>query len=174
MGGTGSKENCHPARGSGNHRDMHRVFLTGSVDLIAAAHPRVTTASLLLSPIHTPTLFHSAHPWGGSLFPNCNACFCSILASAWRTSVPPPPSLRPRNQTCGKHGSRQRALEKPGVSGSEGCPQPASPSGSGREQLIGVCSGAQHSGTQSGSGSLLGCVTLGNSLALSWPQFSNL
>lgn len=73
-------------RGSGNHRDMHHVFISGSVDLMAAAHPGVTTASLLpptpLPPhTHTNTVPLCA-PVGGSLFPNCKACFCSILGSA--------------------------------------------------------------------------------------------
>ena len=40
---------------------------------IAAAHPRVTLASLSLSPILT--LFYSAHQRESSLFPNCHSLF---------------------------------------------------------------------------------------------------
>lgn len=161
---------------------MHRVFLSGSVDLIAAAHPRVITASLCLSPMHTLTLFHSAHQRAGSLSPNCNACFCSILGSECLGDLCPPPPhpllSDPEIKPVESIGPGRELFREAGVSGSESSRQPASPpppSGSGRaQQLMGGRSGARLSGTQWASDSILGCVTLGHSAALSWPQFSDL
>lgn len=127
MGGGSSKENSHLAGGFGNHRDIHRVFILGSVDRSS-------------SPFSPPQHCFTLRTRRNALFPNGSSLFLFHPRQYLEHLCPPPPSLRPRNQTCGKHQSRE-LLEKPGVpvrKAADSLPPPPGCAGAGEATRLGT------------------------------------